>query len=208
MAQPTMLSSPSPPSEEQGTILVETERLIIRRYLVSDAAALSQAANNKNIAVNMRNTFPSPYKLSDAENFLTNIACKPEGTSYPYHNGIFLKSNTPENPSPEPVFVGSVGVIPRNDIYFRVWEMGYWLAEEAWGKGYATEAFGAFVRWCFQTWPNLNRIEASAMEHNTGSQNVLSKCGFIREGKRRGSVFKNGKLIDEIQFGLLRDDLW
>lgn len=208
MAQPTMLSSPSPPSEEQGTILVETERLIIRRYLVSDAAALSQAANNKNIAVNMRNTFPSPYKLSDAENFLTNIACKPEGTAYPYHNGIFLKPNTPENPSPEPVFVGSVGVIPRNDIYFRVWEMGYWLAEEAWGKGYATEAFGAFVRWCFQTWPNLNRIEASAMEHNTGSQNVLSKCGFIREGKRRGSVFKNGKLIDEIQFGLLRDDLW
>ncbi|KAM0238833.1 hypothetical protein ACHAP5_008576 [Fusarium lateritium] len=207
MAQSTMLSSPSPPSEEQGTILVETERLIVRRYFVSDAAAMTQAANNKNIAANMRNTFPSPYKLSDAENFLTNIACKPEGTSYPYHNGIFLKPNTPGNPSPEPLFVGAVGVIAKNDIYFRVWEIGYWLAEEAWGKGYATEAIRAFVRWCFETWPELNRFEAWVIERNAGSLNVLSKCGFVREGNRRGAVFKNGELLDEIQLGLLRGEL-
>ncbi|KAM0353591.1 hypothetical protein ACHAPU_001603 [Fusarium lateritium] len=207
MAQPTLLSSPSPPSEEQGTILVETERLIIRRYYLSDAAALSKAANNKSIAVNMRNTFPSPYNLSDAEWFLTNMACKPDGTSYPRHNGIFLKPNTTGNPSPEPIFVGSLGILPKNDVYLRVWELGYWFAEEAWGKGYATEAVRSFVKWCFETWPELNRFDASSMGHNTGSQRVLAKSGFVREGNRRASVFKNGRFVDEIQFGLLRDEL-
>ncbi|RFN53063.1 putative n-acetyltransferase p20 [Fusarium flagelliforme] len=201
------LFSPSPPSEEQGTILVATERLIIRRYRLSDAAAMASAANNKAIAANMRSTFPSPYGLSDAENFLANMACKPDGTSYPYHNGIFLKASTVENPSTEPLFIGSMGVLLKNDIYFRTWEIGYWLAEQAWGKGYATEATKAFVKWCFETWPELNRIEATAIGRNIGSQNVLKKSGFVEEGNRRGAVFKNGELLDELQFGLLRSDL-
>ncbi|KAF5654058.1 n-acetyltransferase p20 [Fusarium heterosporum] len=155
----------------------------------------------------MRNTFPSPYNLSNAEWFLANMACKPDGTSYPRHSGIFLKPNTTENPSSEPLFVGAVGTMPNNDIYFRVWEIGYWFAEEAWGKGYATEAVRGFVKWCFETWPELNRFDASSMRHNKGSQNVLTKSGFVREGNRRGSVFKNGEFVDEIQFGLLRDEL-
>jgi RimJ/RimL family protein N-acetyltransferase len=207
MADPIKLFSPSPPSEEQGTLLVETERLIIRRFLFSDAAAMANAGNNKSIAANLRNTFPSPYTLSDAHYFLTNMACKPDGTSYPHHNGIFLKPNTTENPSKESLFIGAIGVMPKSDICFRTWELGYWLAEPAWGKGYATEAAKAFVRWCFETWPDLNRIEASVTERNTGSQNVLKKSGFVQEGIRRGAIFKNGEILDEVQFGFLRSDL-
>ncbi|RGP80410.1 n-acetyltransferase p20 [Fusarium longipes] len=207
MNKPTKLLSPSPPSEEQGTILVETERLIIRRYYLSDATAMAIAANNKSVAANLRNAFPSPYTLSDAHNFLANMACKPDGTSYPQHNGIFLKPNTAENLSTEPLFIGGISGIPQNDIYFRTWELGYWLAESAWGKGYATEAVKAFLHWCFETWPDLNRMEAAVTELNVGSQNVLKKSGFIQEGIRRGAIFKNGEIFDELQFGFLRSDL-
>ncbi|KAF4965067.1 hypothetical protein FSARC_7101 [Fusarium sarcochroum] len=209
MAGPTTttLSSPSPPSEEPGTKLLETERLIIRRYVLSDAVAMAKAANNTAIAANMRGTFPSPYSLSDAEHFLTNMACKPDGTSYPLHNGIFLKANTSENPSSEPLLIGACGIMPKNDIYYRTWELGYWLAEPAWGKGYATEAVKAFVRWCFETWPELNRIEACAIGKNTASQKVLSKVGFVNEGNRREASEKWGEISDEVQYGLLRSDL-
>ncbi|KAF5023918.1 hypothetical protein F66182_4040 [Fusarium sp. NRRL 66182] len=207
MAGPTTLSSPCPPSETPGTKLFETDRLIIRRFHLDDAAAMARAANNTAIAANMRARFPSPYNLSDAENFLTTIACKPDGTAYPYHNGIFLKPSTAENPSPEPKMIGTIGIMPKDDVYFRTWEVGYWLAGSAWGKGYATEVVKAFVRWCFETWPELNRIEASTYARNTASQRVLSKAGFVQEGTRRGAVDKHGAILDEVQFGLLRSDM-
>ncbi|QPC74853.1 hypothetical protein HYE68_005605 [Fusarium pseudograminearum] len=207
MAEPTKLTSPSPPSEEPGTILVETKRIIIRRYHMSDAPVLASAANNKAIAANLRNTFPSPYTLSDAQNFLANMGCKPDGTSYPYHNGLFLKPNTTGNPSTEPLFIGAIGAVPKNDMYFRTWEIGYWLAEPAWGKGYMPEAAKAFIRWCFKTWPELNRIEAVVKEGNVAGLAILKKMGFTHEGARRGAIFKNGEILDEIQFGFLRSDL-
>lgn len=206
MAGPT-LSSPSPPSEEAGTILLETERLIIRRYFLSDAPAMAETGNDTLVAANVRASFPSPYRLSDAEAFLSTTACKPDGTAYPYHNGIFVKPLTADNPSPEPRFIGGVGLVAKGDVYFRTWEVGYWLGSASWGKGYATEAIQAFVRWCFDTWPGLNRLEGEVYASNEASQKVMKKCGFVEEGRRRGAVEKYGVLMDVLDFGLLRSDL-
>ncbi|KAF9766849.1 hypothetical protein IL306_000680 [Fusarium sp. DS 682] len=205
MASTRMLSAASPTYEEQGAKILETERLIIRRFYPSDAKAMAKAANNKAISMNMRDGFPSPYTLANAEYFINNVANKFDGTGQ--HCGIFVKPNTTENPSPESLFAGTIGMMAKNDIYFRTWELGYWLAETAWGKGYATEAATALVRWCFDTWPELNRIEACANARNKASQNVLRKTGLIEEGIRRGAVCKNGEILDEVQFGLLRSEL-
>ncbi|KAF4453859.1 putative N-acetyltransferase p20 [Fusarium austroafricanum] len=201
----TKLTPASSPGAEQGAIIVETERLIIRRYYPSDAEAMAKAANNPLISKNMRNRFPSPYSLADAENFINNIALNFNGSSN--ECGLFLKPNTAENPSSEPLYIGAMGMMPKDDIYIRNWELGYWIAEPAWGKGYATEAVKAFVRWSFETWPELNRIEAVANGANKGSQNVLRKAGFLEEGTRRGAIFKNGEIFDEVQFGLLRSEM-
>ncbi|KAM5355715.1 hypothetical protein ACJ41O_002361 [Fusarium nematophilum] len=206
MAPSTILPSSSPPSEEPGTVLFETERLIIRRYFLSDASAMAAEANNTAVSANLRARFPSPYHLSDAEAFLS-MACRPDGTSYPHHGGVFLKPLTPENPSPEARFIGGLGIMPKDDVYFRTWEVGYWLGESSWGRGYMTEALQAFARWCFETWPGLNRLEASAYGRNVASQNVLRKCGFVEEGTRRGAAEKNGEIQDEVQFGLLRSEV-
>ncbi|KAK7426174.1 hypothetical protein QQZ08_007340 [Neonectria magnoliae] len=202
MAADEILTSPSPPSEEPGTVLFETKRLIIRRYVLSDAPFTAAAANHPTIAVNMRNRFPSPYSLTDAETFLRG-ACEPTGTSYPGDSGIFLK---PDGDA-APVFIGSLGVIPQKDVYYRTWEIGYWIAAEAAGHGYATEAIRALVRWVFATWPGLNRLEASTFGRNAASQNVLKKAGFVEEGRRRAAIEKKGEVLDEVLFGLLREDL-
>ncbi|KAH7023178.1 acyl-CoA N-acyltransferase [Ilyonectria destructans] len=198
-----ILTSPSPPSEEPGTVLFETDRLFMRRFLISDAPTIAALGNDPSVAANLRNRFPSPYTISDAESFL-GIACKPDGTAYPMHNGIFVKPNTPGNPSDTPLFIGAMGIIPKKDVYYRTWEIGYWVGSSASGKGYATEAARGFARWVFGTWPALNRLEAGVYARNAASQNVLKKVGFVEEGRKRDSVEKNGVVLDEVMFGLLR----
>lgn len=120
---------------------------------------------------------------------------------------MFLKPDTPENPSSEAIFIGGMGVHPGDDVNYRTWEIGYWFAPQTWGKGYATEAVTAFTRWIFATFPQLNRLDASIFSRNVGSDRVLRKAGFRCEGVRRGMAEKNGVLEDETMFAVLRSDL-
>ena len=62
-------------------------------------------------------------------------------------------------------------------------EIGYGIAEEHQGKGYATEAVNAAVQWALGQ-QNVSRIEAEAEEDNTASLRVLEKCGFVPTGVR------------------------
>lgn len=60
-------------------------------------------------------------------------------------------------------------------------EIGYGIDEEFQGKGYATEAVGAAVKWALDK-PNVTRVEAETEPGNAASQRVLAKCGFIPNG--------------------------
>jgi RimJ/RimL family protein N-acetyltransferase len=51
---------------------------------------------------------------------------------------------------------------------------------------------------------NLVRLEAAVFEWNPASMRVLEKCGFIREGVLRRSVFKDGQVIDQVMYALVR----
>ncbi len=64
-----------------------------------------------------------------------------------------------------------------------------------------------FTRWAFATVPDLLRIEAAVFEPNKGSQRVLQKAGFVKEGTRRLAVVKDGKQMSEDMFGLIRTDI-
>ncbi|KAK4075871.1 hypothetical protein Trihar35433_2431 [Trichoderma harzianum] len=205
MAPNKVLSSPSPPSNEPGTILLETANLIIRRWHPSDAPALALAANFPSITPNLRDRFPMPYTLADAESYLTNFVFSEEG--YPHAMAIFVKPNSGHNSSSEPLFIGGAGLESKGDVYYRTWELGYWFTPSAWGKGYATEFTKAVVPWAFKTWPRLNRIEAFAYARNEASQKVLRKCGFVLEGVRRGALEKDGEVLDECVMGILRSDV-
>lgn len=203
-----ILPSPCPPSSEPGTTLVETERLIIRRYLLSDAPALALAANHEEVAAYMSDRFASPYTVADAENFIKQTFHDDDTAAYPHSSAIVLKPGFPGNPSTtEPLIIGGVGLHYLTDILYRTWDMGYYLSPTVWRQGYGTEALGAFTRWVFDTWPLLNRIQARTYDNNIASQKLLQKCGFVIEGRGRGVIEKNGQLMDDVAFGLIRDDL-
>jgi ribosomal-protein-alanine N-acetyltransferase len=84
-------------------------------------------------------------------------------------------------------------------------QMGYVLAKDAWGKGYATEALRALTDVAAQI--GLRRIYALCHTEHPASVRVLEKCGFIREGiLRRHSIFPNldtCKLCDVLCYALI-----
>ena len=202
---PRSLESPAPPSPEPGTVLLETERLIIRRMVMSDAPALAEAGNHKEISDVMSDRFPNPYTLEDAKEYIGSIQATAADPRYPTSSGVFLKPN-PGATEKEGPFIGTLGVKTRDDIEYRTWEVAYFYAKSAWGKGYASEANKAFVKYCFDTWPTLYRFEGMVYSNNRGSQKVMEKTGLLLEGVRKGAVEKGGKMLDAYVYGMTREE--
>lgn len=83
-------------------------------------------------------------------------------------------------------------------------DLSYILAKEFWGKGLATEATKLAVQAGFQEF-GLARIQAYAMTTNIGSQRVLEKCGFQKEGMLKNFVKVRGKLVDVFIYAIYQD---
>ncbi|MFK4728437.1 GNAT family protein [Agromyces mediolanus] len=88
---------------------------------------------------------------------------------------------------------------------FRSASLGFCLAEAAWGRGYATEAAGAVLRWAFDAL-DLNRVQAEVDTRNPASARVLEKLGFLLEGTLREDCIVDGVVSDSWVYGLLRRD--
>lgn len=101
-------------------------------------------------------------------------------------------------------FVGSAVLF---DVEFRnrSAEVGYALAKGQWNRGYATEAVGRLVRWAFDSL-HLRRLDATVFAANVPSRQVLRKVGFRREGRRREASRLGNVWVDDLHYGLLRDE--
>lgn len=87
----------------------------------------------------------------------------------------------------------------------RLGEMGYWVGSSRAGRGYATEAGAAVVRFGFEVL-GLYRLELRAGTGNRASQRVAEKLGFVREGVlRRGCPLADAG-YDCYLYGLLATD--
>jgi len=160
----------------------------LRKWNEADLDSLVKYANNWNVAKWLTNGFPHPYTQEDGKKFLSMIA----------------------NDSSTKVFaievngeaVGSIGIFPQTDIHEKSAEMGYWLAEEYWGKGIMTKAIQEIVEYGFQTF-DIVRIFARPFSTNFNSQRVLEKAGFTLEARLKKALFKNGEFMDEIIYAKL-----
>jgi RimJ/RimL family protein N-acetyltransferase len=102
--------------------------------------------------------------------------------------------------------IGGISVQPQYDVYRKSAEIGYWLGEPFWGKGIATLAVRALTSYAFSRL-DLLRIYASVFAWNPASARVLEKAGYHIEGKMRDAVYKNGKVTDQLLYGITRADL-
>lgn len=162
----------------------------LRPLVISDADAIASMGNNAKIAGFMRDVFPHPYELENAFAFINNVKdFNPTRVFAIIADGVH---------------VGCCGIFPKEDVYRMNAEIGYWLGEEYWGKGIATEAAKLISTYGFETL-GMKRIYASVFSPNKASAKVLEKAGFTYEGTHRQSVYKNGEYLDELFYGLVRN---
>lgn len=162
---------------------IRLEHCTIREWRMDDAPSLAKHANNRRVWLGLRDAFPHPYTIEDANRFLQgSVAGAPRKNFCIEIDGVA---------------VGGIGLRPGEDVHRHTAEFGYWLAEEFWGKGIMTEVVPAFVDYCFKEF-SLNRIYAEPFSNNPASARVLEKAGFVLEGRLRKNVVKDGKVVDSL----------
>jgi ribosomal-protein-alanine N-acetyltransferase len=168
------------------------EGVVLRPWSVKDAERLVVIANNKNIADNLRDGFPHPYSLSDAHSWLNAII--------PINEPPRFFAIITEN-----VLAGSIGIVTKEDIYRKNVEIGYFLAQEFWGKGIVTKAVKAATAYAFSIF-DIVRVYAEPYADNPGSRRVLEKAGFRCEAVFKNYVIKNGIIKDSCIYSVLKED--
>jgi RimJ/RimL family protein N-acetyltransferase len=149
------------------TLHIRTERLLLRPFRDDDAPALAALAGNLKVA-RMTARIGHPYTETVARQWIAGHgALRERGEEYPF--AVLLAD----------ALVGAVGV-KRNDA--GGYELGYWIGEPWWGRGFATEAAAAIVRFAAETL-GAGTLEAGFLYDNPASGRVLAKCGFVRTGE-------------------------
>lgn len=102
--------------------------------------------------------------------------------------------------------IGSIGIFRQGNIHRQTAELGYYIAEEYWGKGIMTEAVKQICEYVFAN-SDIIRIYAEPFAYNIASCRALEKAGFQYEGTLRSNAVKNGKVIDMKMYSLLKEEI-
>lgn len=170
-------------------ISLETSFGMIRCWNERDVDALVKHADNRKIWLNLRDGFPHPYTAESARSFLKAV-----GLQDPVS---FFAIATAEEA------IGGIGITLNGDVHRLTAEMGYWLGEAHWGKGIMTETIPRFTEFAFERF-GLVRIYAEPFVENRASCRVLEKSGFVREGRMRCNVIKDGRIMDQFLYARIK----
>jgi RimJ/RimL family protein N-acetyltransferase len=170
---------------------LETARLWLRWPRINDARAVQTLAGVKSVAV-MTARIPHPYPAGEAERFILQVR-EQNAEGRGLHLVITRKGQGGE-------IIGIVSVV--RDADGRA-EISYWLGEEHWGKGYATEAVQAMIDATF-TWTEVPSIAAGVFLKNSASRIVLEKSGFQHEGLMLCKAPARGGSVHADRYGLTR----
>lgn len=166
----------------------------IRKWELSDAADLAAALSNKKVQDNLRDGLPYPYTEQDGADYISAMLFADEKETFAF--AITVNGRV----------VGSIGVFRQGNIHRRTAELGYYIAEEYWGKGIMTEAVRQICEFVFDT-SDMIRIYAEPFAYNKASCRVLEKAGFQYEGTLRSNAVKNGKIVDMKMYSLLKEEI-
>ena len=166
----------------------------IRKWKLSDAKDLAVALSNRKIQDNLRDGLPYPYTEQDGADYISSMLSANENDTFAF--AIIVDNKV----------VGSIGVFRQENIHRQTAELGYYVAEEYWGRGIMTEAVKKICEYVFCK-SDILRIYAEPFAYNAASCRVLEKAGFQYEGTLRSNAVKNGKVIDMKMYSLLKTEM-
>jgi Acetyltransferases, including N-acetylases of ribosomal proteins len=178
-----------------GTKRLETNRLILRRFVKEDAVAMYKnwASDNE---VTKYLTWPTHSSLEISQ-------CVTEDWLHSYSNqnyyqwAIVLKDNGDEP-------IGCISVVNMNEKVSAA-HIGYCIGRSWWHQGITSEALKAVMDFLFDV-VEVNRIEARHDPRNPNSGKVMKKCGMKYEGTLRSSDWNNQGICDACYYGLLKSE--
>jgi len=159
---------------------IKTKRLVLRKPDNSNKQDLINQIGNINVSQWLSNV-PFPYTMEHADQWLKTITQR----AHKYNYSIFLNL----------ALIGGVSLTSKEE---EPYELGYWLGEDFWGYGYATEAAKGLLNYIFENEENP-KITAGYLKGNTASANVLSKIGFKKTGEVETYVLSLKKISTLIQ---------
>lgn len=166
---------------------------VVREWQESDAEALVPQANDRRVWLGLRDAFPHPYGIEDARRFITMAREMAPRTFFAIEEAGRL--------------AGGIGYTLHPDVERIGAEVGYWLGHEFWGRGIATAALRLVTGHAFAAHPELRRLHAVPYASNPASARVLEKAGYRLEGTLRQSAIKDGRVLDQWMYAILRDEL-
>jgi [ribosomal protein S5]-alanine N-acetyltransferase len=146
------------------TIIIETQRLILRNFTIDDAQLIYDLNLDPEVT---RYTYDPVRDINHAQEIL-------EKTILPQY-ALYNHGRWAVHVKPELEFIGWCGLKYRPEL--DEIDLGYRFKKSSWGNGYATEAAYACIKYGFEKL-NLNLITGRAIPENIGSLNVLEKCGM------------------------------
>ena len=152
---------------EKMTVIMETDRLILRKYMESDLQDLHDYLSNPEVVKY------EPYKPMNMEEVRSNLAWRIVADEM---IAIQLKKNHK--------MIGNVYLGKRD---FESLELGYVLNQDYWGKGYAKESCTALIEQAFSN--GIHRIFAECDPENLSSWRLLEALGFKREAHFKQNVY-------------------
>ena len=178
----------------RGTVVLESDRLILRRFVVNDAEMMFRNWASDPVVTQFM-TWPAHVDVSVSQAVL----------------GMWVKDYERENsyqwaivPKAFGEPIGSIGVVSILDSVQSA-EIGYCIGQNWWHQGYTSEALSLVLRFLFEE-VGFNRIQACHDIQNPNSGGVMRKCGMMFEGTLRQFGVNNQGIVDIAMYSILKSE--
>ncbi len=172
---------------------LETKRLILRPFAEADAKEVSALCNSYRVYISTL-SLPYPYLEEHALSWI-RLHKEWHEKELRYEFALVVKETQQ--------LIGAIGLSQNKQ--HQNGELGYWLGEAYWNKGYGTEAAQAILSFAFQE-KQYHKIFALHFASNPASGRIMEKIGMTKEGYLKEQLFKEGKFEDIVRYGILNQE--
>jgi RimJ/RimL family protein N-acetyltransferase len=160
---------------------IDTDRLVLRAPGIADAPHISRFLGNWEVS-RWLVRIPFPYRVDHARAWVErSMEERAAGIGWPFL--VTLRDDKR--------IIGGIDLTIEDDK--AAGALGYWLGKDYWGRGYATEAAAAMIRFAFEIL-GLDRVTASALPDNARSLHVIRKVGLTFIDRRPEETVEHGSV--------------
>ena len=180
--------------KHKGTTLLETPRLILRKFKYTDSNNMFKNWGS-DPKVTKYLSWQTHKDIKDSEDIIKLWISKYEDNRV--YNWVIELKDTNE-------VIGNISIVKLEDIH-EACEIGYCISSKYWNKGITTEAFKAIIKYLFEE-IGVNRICAKHDINNVASGKVMEKCGMVYEGTLREVQIRNTMFSSLAVYSILKKE--